>query len=496
MKMNKQKQEQVFGTIEKVEENKDYQGKETKTAKVTVNNVDREISVDVNFTGMLGTTSTTAFPGHLGIEALANSRQAVQAVEDETIRAKEQEEYLSDYIKFVRDEAQVGDGDLHRALQSETKRAKSAESNLSETISDVHSDLIDADQELKAELIDTVDELEEQTIADKSELRDSITRLSKRVDQADAKILADLRDTEGRIETELIQLTSDLDAKLVALDNKHTNDVSDLSDVVTKKDNQLKEQIDNLTVELRTADKEIIDLVNTSVSNLIETDDELRADLADVKDDYAKKSYVYEQLIEFTKLSKQIVDGVDLEQNKLIVDGSLQDAVDGILYLVKKDGPGPDFYDEYTTINGQLTLIGDTSVSLEGYATETWVEDKKYLTQKTAESDYAKITFVNETKENLEKFVEDSIDAIPEIDLTPYAKTADLPTSLSQFENDANYAKKEEIPDVSHFITEVPEEYVTDTELTAKGYYTLADVTSLLSNIEFIDGGTSSSLNI
>lgn len=36
----------------------------------------------------------------------------------------------------------------------------------------------------------------------------------------------------------------------------------------------------------------------------------------------------------------------------------------------------------------------------------------------------------------------------------------------------SGYAKKSDIPDVSKFITEVPSEYVTDTELNAKGYLT------------------------
>lgn len=493
MKMNKQKQEQVFGTIEKVEVNKDYQGKETKTAKVTVNNIDREISVDVNFTGMLGTTPTTAFPGHLGVEALANSEEAKEAVISETLRAKEQEEYLSDYIKFVREESSVGDGDLHRALESETERAKSVESNLSNTISDVYSDLIDADQDLKEELLDTLEVLEEQTKSDKFELRDSITKLSKRVDREDAKIIADLRSTETKIETTIVQLTSDIDNKLNALDDKHTQDVSQLADVVNQSNDSLNTRIDDLSVESKSSDNEIIALVNSSVEDLTRVDTGLRSDLTDVKQEYAKKSYVYEQLVEFTKLSKQIVDGIDLDQNKIIIQGEFKDPTDGILYLMKKGGPGPDFYDEYTTIDEKLTLIGDTSVSLEGYATETWVEDKNYLTQKSAEDNYATISSVNETIGNLEKFVEDSI---KEIDLTPYVKTEELPTKLSQFENDVNYAKKEEIPDISHFITAIPEEYVTDTELIEKGYYTLNDITSLLSNIEFIDGGTSSSLNI
>ena len=52
-----------------------------------------------------------------------------------------------------------------------------------------------------------------------------------------------------------------------------------------------------------------------------------------------------------------------------------------------------------------------------------------------------------------EKYVDDKIEAIPEVDLS-------------------EYAKKSEIPDTSSFISAIPEEYVTETELTAKGYLT------------------------
>ncbi|MDD6005668.1 MAG: pyocin knob domain-containing protein, partial [Firmicutes bacterium] len=57
-----------------------------------------------------------------------------------------------------------------------------------------------------------------------------------------------------------------------------------------------------------------------------------------------------------------------------------------------------------------------------------------------------------------------------------------VPTKVSELENDSNYltehqdlseyALKTEIPDVSGFLTNVPEEYITETELSDKGYLT------------------------
>ena len=43
---------------------------------------------------------------------------------------------------------------------------------------------------------------------------------------------------------------------------------------------------------------------------------------------------------------------------------------------------------------------------------------------------------------------------------------------LTEHQSLADYAKKSEIPDVSGFLTEIPSEYVTETELDAKGYLT------------------------
>lgn len=55
-----------------------------------------------------------------------------------------------------------------------------------------------------------------------------------------------------------------------------------------------------------------------------------------------------------------------------------------------------------------------------------------------------------------------------EIDLTAYAKKTDLPTKTSQLTND------------SGFLTGVPAEYVTDAELTQKGYETTQSVDNKL----------------
>ena len=83
----------------------------------------------------------------------------------------------------------------------------------------------------------------------------------------------------------------------------------------------------------------------------------------------------------------------------------------------------PDEYVTESELAEELAKIEHPAVDLEGYATEQYVDDK-----------IATIDF-------------------PEPDLSGYAKLID-------------------IPDVSKFITGVPAEYITEDELTAKGYIT------------------------
>ena len=57
------------------------------------------------------------------------------------------------------------------------------------------------------------------------------------------------------------------------------------------------------------------------------------------------------------------------------------------------------------------------------------------------------------------------------IDLSSYATKEELTQAINSIDLSA-YAKKTDIPDVSRYLTEIPGEYVTETELNAKGYLT------------------------
>ena len=57
------------------------------------------------------------------------------------------------------------------------------------------------------------------------------------------------------------------------------------------------------------------------------------------------------------------------------------------------------------------------------------------------------------------------------IDLSAYATKEELTQAINSIDL-SSYAKKTDIPDVSGYLTSIPSEYVTETELNAKGYLT------------------------
>lgn len=113
--------------------------------------------------------------------------------------------------------------------------------------------------------------------------------------------------------------------------------------------------------------------------------------------------------------------------------------------------------DEYVTeeeLNSRGFL---TSIPAE-YVTDTELNAKGYATTDdvaTAVSDKVTMEDVHNATSGFvsQAYVDEKIAAIPEPDLS-------------------NYALKTEIPDVSGFITEIPAEYITESELNAKGYLT------------------------
>ena len=156
---------------------------------------------------------------------------------------------------------------------------------------------------------------------------------------------------------------------------------------------------------------------------------------------------------------------------------------------------------ELPTKTSQLTNDSNflTSIPSE-YITESELNDKGYLTEHQSLEGYAKTTDIPTIPTKLSAFTNDTgyLTSVP----TEYAKKSDIPTDyltsipseyvtddeltakgyLTEHQSLEGYAKTSDIPSLegyaktsdipTDYLTEIPSEYVTDTELTAKGYLT------------------------
>ena len=162
------------------------------------------------------------------------------------------------------------------------------------------------------------------------------------------------------------------------------------------------------------------------------------------------------------------------------------------------------------TINEKLQYILETkdlikaaleTQDIEVLESDTFRKYAEYITEiRKVSSVNGKVGDVTITAEELGALTEIPSEYITESELNDkgyltsipddYALKTDIPTNVSELNNDANYITlnevpktdlsdyytKEEvdgkIPDVSDFITSIPSEYITETELNDKGYLT------------------------
>jgi len=134
---------------------------------------------------------------------------------------------------------------------------------------------------------------------------------------------------------------------------------------------------------------------------------------------------------------------------------------DSVLSWVASESDMPEV--ESVSIRGEQGLKGESGVYV---GTEEPTDDSLIWINPDGEEsgELATKAYVDET---VKKEVVNEIAKIeiPEPDLSNYATKDEIP-SLE------GYALKSEIPDTSGFITEIPSEYITDSELNAKGYLT------------------------
>lgn len=135
------------------------------------------------------------------------------------------------------------------------------------------------------------------------------------------------------------------------------------------------------------------------------------------------------------------------------------------------------FENEINSLDDRIETIDD-NVSTLINSSSTIITKVEALEDKVSDNETAIETLTTSANE-LDERVE-ALESRPESDLSQFALKSEIPTvptNISEFNNDAGYltehqslegyAKVTDIPDVSKFITEVPTEYVTETELTS-----------------------------
>ena len=172
----------------------------------------------------------------------------------------------------------------------------------------------------------------------------------------------------------------------------------------------------------------------------------------ETEDDIANIPNPYVGMIVFVKDTKKRFEVLTLKEvasglsTKNIVDTyqEFKTGVDLSEYAKSKDVPTKlsDLEDD----KGYLTEVP------EEYVTENELEAKGYLTEHQDLSNYYNKTEVDQK-------ITDAVTG-GTVDLSNYATKEEIPTKMSELENDSNY------------LTSIPSEYVTETELNEKGYLT------------------------
>ena len=112
--------------------------------------------------------------------------------------------------------------------------------------------------------------------------------------------------------------------------------------------------------------------------------------------------------------------------------------------------------------------VGESAPTKDGY--KVWVD--------ADETEVAQIP----TKEYVDEAIA-NMAVGGEVDLTGYAKKDDIPVNVSELKNDAGYLK------------EVPQEYITETELNAKKYASTKYVDDAIAEIDVSGGGEAADLS-
>lgn len=200
---------------------------------------------------------------------------------------------------------------------------------------------------------------------------------------------------------------------------------------------------------------------------------------------YASEEYVAQKIAE-AELAEGDVD-LSAYYTKSETDAQIKKAQPDLSgYALKTEIPSTAGLATEKYVND---AVSNVKVDLTGYATEEYVGQKIAEAQLgEGEVDLSGYYTKTETDAAIKKAV-DAIDIPESADLSNYYNKQEVDAKIpdtsgfalkSEIPSLEGYAKTSDIPDTSKFITEVPAEYITETELADAGYQTEAQVLALI----------------
>lgn len=354
---------------------------------------------------------------------------------------------LFDDLKAIIDEINT---ELSQEITNlETKHTKDVKF-LNKTIATVNQNLVDSVNVINKNIADGFNTINgginneirpaiQENTKNITELREDLDEEIARGDEIQQE-LDNLVDKTDKLNQDLLDVNSNLSAEILRATNaeseiyKHIHELEE--NVITS--DELDKKADAFTVGVgleMTSDRVLNVTLDTTVFKVFSTlpDQPLPEDIQKihlVPSDVTGSQNIYKEYI--------------WANNTWELLGEYQSEVDLTPYLTKSEAQATyQPIGNYAT-KEELDNVSNKIPSLDGYATETWVTEQGYLTS-------IPDNYVTE-------------DELP--DTSNFALKSEIPTKISELENDSNY------------LTEIPDIYVTDSELEAKDYVTNTELNS------------------
>ena len=234
--------------------------------------------------------------------------------------------------------------------------------------------------------------------------------------------------------------------------------IGEVNTLIIEKSTEFEQDISNINATLSTFG----DIVTYSVEDFATANQGQLADTALQPNDNISEltNNVYLKSETYTKQEvNQLIQAIP-QFTVVIVQTLPQTGQKLTLYLVPKEGDILDVYNEYIwiTASNSFELIGTTKVNLDGYATEDWVLNQRYLTGITRS------------------------DVITALGYTPY--NASNPSNYITLSDLNGYATETWVNNQGFLISSDLANYVTNSSLatTLADYVTRTNLTTILAN--------------